>query len=273
MIWVGSASTPPTCRCGRSTARACAGPSPLSSRPIWSGQGERPPGMPGRRPPRGVSRARGLRAQAAPGVRRADDPGANAALHALHDVPPLRVRAGPRPIYLGCQTARRAQMCRNCGTVYPQREVSRGPGHSSPATAASNASPSTAASPGISTTSTSLVVDRAIRAHKTVANWQRAARDLRHGLPALTGERAYGERPRRSSRALPSSIPATSSTPSTARSPIWTPRVAAAKINSLPADELTCPPNKPDRRLHAGYGMAGRGFSAVGMEGSISRSW
>ncbi|NUP99202.1 MAG: heparinase II/III family protein [Armatimonadetes bacterium] len=45
------------------------------------------------------------------------------------------------------------------------------------------------------------------------------------------------------------------------------PRIAAQQINALPVDELTCPPNTPDRKLHAGYWMAGRGFSAVGMEG------
>src|SRR5207237_5268393 len=31
------------------------------------------------------------------------------------------------------------------------------------------------------------------------------------------------------------------------------PRIAAAKIKQLPADELVYPPNKPDRQLHTGY--------------------
>lgn len=51
----------------------------------------------------------------------------------------------------------------------------------------------------------------------------------------------------------------------------WTdlpPRVAAARLTALPDDEWTVAPNQPDRRLHAGYWMAGRA-TAVGMEGTF----
>lgn len=46
------------------------------------------------------------------------------------------------------------------------------------------------------------------------------------------------------------------------------PRIAAARITSLPADELTFEPNKPNRKLYPGYWMAGRA-TGVGMEGGF----
>ena len=44
------------------------------------------------------------------------------------------------------------------------------------------------------------------------------------------------------------------------------PKVAAARIKNLPEDEVTFPPNKPNRKLYPGFWMAGRA-SGVGMEG------
>lgn len=44
------------------------------------------------------------------------------------------------------------------------------------------------------------------------------------------------------------------------------PKVAAVRIGNLPEDEVTFPPNKPNRRLYPGYWMAGRA-TGVGMEG------
>jgi hypothetical protein len=105
----------------------------------------------------------------------------------------------------------------------------------------------------------------AIRAHKT-GYMARAARDLAM-VYALTGERAYGEKAAAILSRFAIVYPGYLLHSGYGEIADMDPRVAAAKINSLPADELTCPPNKPDRRLHAGYWMAGRGFSAVGMEG------
>lgn len=51
----------------------------------------------------------------------------------------------------------------------------------------------------------------------------------------------------------------------------WTdlpPRIAAARLTSLPEDEWTVAPNEPDRRLHAGYWMCGRATSG-GQEGAF----
>jgi hypothetical protein len=48
------------------------------------------------------------------------------------------------------------------------------------------------------------------------------------------------------------------------------PHIAALNISSLPEDELTPPPNKPDHRLHTGYWSAGRS-SGVGMEAGFVR--
>ena len=44
------------------------------------------------------------------------------------------------------------------------------------------------------------------------------------------------------------------------------PKVASARIGSLPEDEVTFGPNKPNRKLYPGYWMAGRA-TGVGMEG------
>ena len=44
------------------------------------------------------------------------------------------------------------------------------------------------------------------------------------------------------------------------------PHVAAERIQNLPADELLCPPNKPDRRIHTGYWSASR-VGTAGMDG------
>ncbi|MGI6610097.1 MAG: heparinase II/III domain-containing protein [Limnochordia bacterium] len=46
------------------------------------------------------------------------------------------------------------------------------------------------------------------------------------------------------------------------------PLVAAGNITALPADKLVVSPNRPNRRLHAGYWMAGRA-SGEGREGSF----
>jgi len=46
------------------------------------------------------------------------------------------------------------------------------------------------------------------------------------------------------------------------------PAVASEHILSLPEPELVIPPNKPDRKLHVGYWMAGRA-TGVGMEGTF----
>ena len=43
---------------------------------------------------------------------------------------------------------------------------------------------------------------------------------------------------------------------------------AANQIGALPVDELTVPPNRPNRQLHAGYWMAGRATGS-GMEGTF----
>ncbi|HEU5317004.1 MAG TPA: heparinase II/III family protein [Chloroflexota bacterium] len=48
------------------------------------------------------------------------------------------------------------------------------------------------------------------------------------------------------------------------------PRVVAERINDLPEDEWTIPPNKPDRKLHSGYWNSGRATGS-GMEGSFIR--
>ncbi len=48
------------------------------------------------------------------------------------------------------------------------------------------------------------------------------------------------------------------------------PRVASLHIQRLPEPELCPPPNKPDRRLHAGYWSAGRA-GGVGMESGFVR--
>ncbi len=45
-------------------------------------------------------------------------------------------------------------------------------------------------------------------------------------------------------------------------------RVAARDILDLPKPELVVPPNRPDRKLHVGYWMAGRA-TGVGMEGTF----
>jgi len=44
------------------------------------------------------------------------------------------------------------------------------------------------------------------------------------------------------------------------------PHVAAARINNLPEDELVYPPNKPDRKIYAGYWAASR-IGTSGMDG------
>lgn len=44
------------------------------------------------------------------------------------------------------------------------------------------------------------------------------------------------------------------------------PHVAAARINSLPEDELVYPPNKPNRKIYAGYWAASR-IGSSGMDG------
>ncbi len=48
------------------------------------------------------------------------------------------------------------------------------------------------------------------------------------------------------------------------------PHLVAEQINSLPEDEWTIPPNKPDRRLHSGYWNSGRA-NGFGMEGILIR--
>ncbi|MSS72131.1 MAG: hypothetical protein EXS64_11660 [Candidatus Latescibacteria bacterium] len=48
------------------------------------------------------------------------------------------------------------------------------------------------------------------------------------------------------------------------------PHVAAERINDLPEDEWTIPPNKPDRKLHSGYWNSGRA-NGFGMEGILIR--
>jgi hypothetical protein len=48
------------------------------------------------------------------------------------------------------------------------------------------------------------------------------------------------------------------------------PHVAALNIKNLPADEITPPPNKPNRDLHSGYWQGGRA-SGVGMEAGFVR--
>jgi len=47
------------------------------------------------------------------------------------------------------------------------------------------------------------------------------------------------------------------------------PKAAAISLNKLPVDELTLPPNKPNRQLHPGYWMTGRAED-TGMEGVYS---
>ncbi len=47
------------------------------------------------------------------------------------------------------------------------------------------------------------------------------------------------------------------------------PKLAAISLNKLPVDELTLPPNKPNRKLHPGYWMTGRAED-TGMEGIYS---
>ncbi|MGQ9729756.1 MAG: heparinase II/III domain-containing protein [Candidatus Zipacnadales bacterium] len=49
------------------------------------------------------------------------------------------------------------------------------------------------------------------------------------------------------------------------------PHVAAAHIDDLPTDELVYPPNRPDRRLYAGYWAASR-IGSSGMDGSWVRA-
>ena len=46
------------------------------------------------------------------------------------------------------------------------------------------------------------------------------------------------------------------------------PRLVAERINDLPEDEWTIPPNKPDRKLQSGYWNSGRA-TALGMEGGF----
>jgi hypothetical protein len=48
------------------------------------------------------------------------------------------------------------------------------------------------------------------------------------------------------------------------------PRLVAARINDLPEDEWTIPPNRPDRKLHSGYWNSGRATGS-GMEGTFVR--
>lgn len=45
------------------------------------------------------------------------------------------------------------------------------------------------------------------------------------------------------------------------------PHVAAEQIQSLPTDELVCPPNHPDRKIHTGYWSASR-VGTAGMDGT-----
>ena len=49
------------------------------------------------------------------------------------------------------------------------------------------------------------------------------------------------------------------------------PHIAAKRINDLPEDEWTIPPNRPDRKLHSGYWNSGRATGS-GMEGTFIRS-
>jgi hypothetical protein len=48
------------------------------------------------------------------------------------------------------------------------------------------------------------------------------------------------------------------------------PKVSSQTVNALPEDELTYPPNKPDRKLETGYWSAGRS-GGVGMDGAFVR--
>ena len=105
----------------------------------------------------------------------------------------------------------------------------------------------------------------AIRAYKNEA-MARAARDLAM-VYALTGERAYGEKAAAILSRFAAVYPGYLLHSGYGEIADMDPRVAAAQINTLPEEETNCPPNKKDRKLHAGYWMAGRGFSAVGMEG------
>jgi hypothetical protein len=47
------------------------------------------------------------------------------------------------------------------------------------------------------------------------------------------------------------------------------PKLAAVSVNRLPVDELTLPPNKPNRKLHPGYWMTGRAED-TGQEGAFT---
>ena len=51
-----------------------------------------------------------------------------------------------------------------------------------------------------------------------------------------------------------------------ASTPEWTRTWPAAQINSLPEDELVYPPNKPNRKIYAGYWAASR-IGSSGMDG------
>ena len=83
---------------------------------------------------------------------------------------------------------------------------------------------------------------------------------------ALTGERRYAEKAReillRFAEVYPNYLVHSSYGE-------WIdlpPHVAAERINDLPEDEWTIPPNRPDRRLHSGYWNSGRATGS-GMEG------
>jgi hypothetical protein len=106
----------------------------------------------------------------------------------------------------------------------------------------------------------------AIRAYKN-GYMAGAARDLAITY-ALTGERPYAEKAAEILSRFATVYPRYLVHSGYGEIADMDPHVAAARINDLPADETNCPPNKPDRKLHAGYWTAGRGFSAVGMEGT-----
>lgn len=87
---------------------------------------------------------------------------------------------------------------------------------------------------------------------------------------ALTGERAYGEKAaeilKRFARVYPGYLVHSSYGE-------WIdlpPQLVAQRINDLPEDEWTLPPNKPDRKLHSGYWNSGRA-NGYGMEGTFVR--
>ncbi len=87
---------------------------------------------------------------------------------------------------------------------------------------------------------------------------------------ALTGERAYAEAARaillRFTEVYPNYLVHSSYGE-------WIdlpPHLVAERINDLPEDEWTIPPNKPDRKLHSGYWNSGRATGS-GMEGVFIR--